>query len=121
MMKIASQIILSASLLGLLSCSENKSTQQSQPGNAPAAVGTQPAGMSTPATTVALNPEHGQPGHRCDIEVGAPLNLPARPNLTAPATVAPLPGQAPVAPGTNPPHGQPGHDCAVAVGAPLPK
>jgi len=23
---------------------------------------------------VALNPAHGQPGHRCDIAVGAPLN-----------------------------------------------
>ena len=33
--------------------------------------------LSTPATPqgggVTLNPPHGQPGHRCDIAVGAPL------------------------------------------------
>lgn len=35
---------------------------------------------STPvATGTGLNPEHGKPGHRCDIAVGAPLN-------SAPAT-----------------------------------
>jgi hypothetical protein len=26
-----------------------------------------------PATSQRLNPEHGQPNHRCDIAVGAPL------------------------------------------------
>lgn len=25
-------------------------------------------------SSVALNPAHGKPGHRCDLEVGAPLN-----------------------------------------------
>ena len=36
---------------------------------------TSPAQPATPgATTVALNPAHGQPGHRCDIPEGAPLN-----------------------------------------------
>jgi uncharacterized protein YvpB len=29
---------------------------------------------SNPAQTAGLNPAHGQPGHRCDIAVGAPLN-----------------------------------------------
>lgn len=28
------------------------------------------------ATGAGLNPEHGKPGHRCDIAVGAPLNSP---------------------------------------------
>jgi hypothetical protein len=78
-----------------------------------------------------MNPEHGQPGHRCDIAVGAPLNSPpaAQPAVTtAPIFTTPPPTQTPVAtppaataPGMNPPHGQPGHDCAVAVGAPLNK
>lgn len=27
--------------------------------------------------TPGMNPQHGQPGHRCDIAVGAPLNTPA--------------------------------------------
>ena len=29
--------------------------------------------VQAPQTTVMLNPPHGQPGHRCDIAVGAPL------------------------------------------------
>jgi len=48
---------------------------------------------------IALNPAHGQPGHRCDIAVGAPLNS----------------GDIKL----NPAHGQPGHRCDIAVGAPL--
>ena len=84
----------------------------------------------TPATA-GMNPEHGQPGHRCDIAVGAPLNSPPaeQPAITTTPTFNTQPAQqAPVAappvataPGMNPPHGQPGHDCAVAVGAPLNK
>lgn len=80
---------------------------------------------------VALNPEHGLPGHRCDIPVGAPLNspagaAPAAPAINAAPAMAPQPSAAPAvsqpAAGggrVNPPHGQPGHDCAVPVGAPL--
>lgn len=85
---------------------------------------------ATPAAA-GMNPEHGQPGHRCDIAVGAPLNSApaAAPAVTAAPTFnTPPPAQTTVAtppaataPGMNPPHGQPGHDCAVAVGAPLNK
>lgn len=79
-----------------------------------------PAQPNNAKSTVALNPEHGKPGHRCEIAVGAPLN-------SAPASVvAPnvsLPTAQPVVPGSsvtlNPPHGQPGHDCAIPVGQPL--
>jgi hypothetical protein len=78
-----------------------------------------PAQPNNAKSTVALNPEHGQPGHRCEIAVGAPLN-------SAPTTAAPkvsLPTPQPIVPGSsvtlNPPHGQPGHDCAVPVGQPL--
>ena len=101
-----------------------------------------------PAVTTAagMNPAHGEPGHRCEIAVGAPLNSPATapaaqapgsavttpsmtPALTTPSSTAPpltatpAPTAAPTttAPGMNPPHGQPGHDCAIAVGAPLKK
>ena len=78
-----------------------------------------------------LNPEHGLPGHRCDISVGAPLNSPpgntAAPSVqtTAPApapVMTPAPTNTPTSGSTaklNPAHGQPGHDCAIAVGAPL--
>ena len=96
-------------------------------------------------TPKGMNPPHGQPGHRCDIPVGAPLNSPA-PKTTATSsaaqsgsvsqnfTVTPPPAANPVpallstegtenivAEGMNPPHGKPGHRCDIAVGAPLPK
>jgi hypothetical protein len=85
-------------------------------------------------TGTGLNPAHGQPGHRCDIAVGAPLSSPAAatpastPTTTAPATattipkpvtINPQPAAQKVAPGMNPAHGQPGHRCDIAVGAPL--
>ena len=80
---------------------------------------------------VALNPQHGQPGHRCDIAVGAPLNTPAttvQPNVSA--TAAPVtttnidtkkvvPEVNSSSTALNPKHGEPGHRCDIAVGAPL--
>lgn len=99
---------------------------------------------------VMLNPPHGQPGHRCEIPVGAPLNSPAANPVQQPATAAPTataptirnnsmaptienanritPSQqrstaAPetgTKPANNPPHGQPWHRCDIAVGSPLP-
>lgn len=82
-------------------------------------------------TQPGMNPPHGQPGHRCDISVGAPLNSKPAPPVTAqPTTVSTAPQQQQVtmtevptktktAPGMNPPHGEPGHKCDIAVGAPL--
>jgi len=89
---------------------------------------TQATLQTAPAAAGAVNPPHGQPGHRCDIQVGAPLNSPAGNTAAAPVqqaqpAVAPAPVATPASGGSgriNPPHGQPGHDCAVAVGAPLP-
>lgn len=107
-----------------------------------------PQAMPKPVVVAkGMNPAHGQPGHRCDIAVGAPLNSPVKSNL---ATSAPTSASAPytitqtptttttsvpapttpallntettaTAPGMNPPHGQAGHTCAVKVGEPLPK
>lgn len=85
-------------------------------------------------TAAGLNPEHGQPGHRCDIAVGAPLNsAPAAkpaattttPSITPSMTPTAMPAStmpstpAPAGAKLNPAHGQPGHDCAIPVGAPL--
>ena len=104
----------------------------------------QPAQTAEPAKTagseaVVLNPAHGQPGHRCDLEVGAPITGPA-PATTAGVqpTANPLPAQnTPAQNNTvtvnpvpekkveksdvklNPAHGQPGHRCDLQVGAPL--
>lgn len=83
------------------------------------------------SNVVGMNPPHGQPGHRCDIAVGAPLNsLPNKsiPNQTATGSVSNSPMPAIVQtntaavvtkPGMNPPHGQAGHRCDIAVGSPL--
>ena len=76
-------------------------------------------GTSTSNQNVALNPAHGQPGHRCDIPVGAPLNSTSSSNNSNTQSGVPVssPGDVKV----NPPHGQPGHRCDVKVGDPLPE
>ena len=86
-----------------------------------------------------MNPAHAQPGHRCDIAVGAPLNSPVATAKNTPPTqqitqqqsqsVATDPANTantpvvttPTPEGMNPPHGQTNHRCDIAVGAPLPK
>ena len=86
----------------------------------------------------ALNPAHGEPFHRCDIAVGAPIDSAPAPQNPAPQPQAPVnnnfntnpipaaPQQtAPVTqnigpkPAVNPPHGEPHHRCDLQVGAPL--
>lgn len=107
-----------------------------------------PTAATTPVKVAAgMNPAHGQPGHKCEIAVGAPLNsapattttttssvtptvnsnvtpgsispsiINTTPTITTPTTTASTPAK--VAPGMNPAHGQPGHKCEIAVGAPL--
>jgi hypothetical protein len=97
-----------------------------------------PVQTQTAPTAPGMNPPHGQPNHRCDIAVGAPLSSPkgAAPAPTAKpapvvqsapqgqATITPVDmasGTTATKPGMNPPHGQEGHLCEIAVGAPLPK
>lgn len=96
--------------------------------------------VATPVSVAkGMNPAHGQPLHRCDIAVGAPLNSPVAvpkntpstqqttPQLsqsvaTDPANTATTPVvTTPTPEGMNPPHGQTNHRCDIAVGAPLPK
>lgn len=92
---------------------------------------------STMVTASGMNPPHGQPGHRCDIPVGQPLNAVASVPSAQPSTqniqvngnntvqIDPssmkggVATPAKTAPGMNPPHGQPGHRCDIAVGQPL--
>jgi hypothetical protein len=96
-----------------------------------------PTQQTTPATavptTAGLNPAHGQPNHRCDIAVGAPLSTPIQ-QAAQPQMVQQVPqgikpsvstGSKPTAipagstAKLNPPHGEPGHDCKIPVGQPL--
>ncbi len=88
---------------------------------------------TTTASKGALNPAHGQPGHRCEIAVGAPLPSAAINSTTPQATTSPtiqpqnpiinntpqLTVPAKATAGLNPAHGQPGHRCDIAVGEPL--
>lgn len=90
---------------------------------------TAPSGATPNAALAGMNPEHGLPGHRCDIPVGAPLNsAPAQQPVQQPAPqviqqpqVIPQQTEATTvtAPGMNPPHGEPGHRCDIPVGSPL--
>src|SRR5688500_16750188 len=115
-------------------------TPVATPSTTPANPGPVPvSNVVATAASQKLNPAHGQPGHRCDIAVGAPLTegpaqnakaaTPTSPVInpavqTAPTlqtkAAAPVVTTASVAPGINPAHGQPGHRCDVAVGAPIP-
>jgi hypothetical protein len=147
-------IIFSVFLLAVFACNntakddksetieENPITNTSESGEE--GINTDPivstGNASSGSSSGKLNPPHGEPGHRCDIAVGAPLD--SEPNKTlsidnvpppSPSnTITPAPsgnttigssntnsGSTP--PGMNPPHGEPGHDCAIPVGAPLKK
>lgn len=112
---------------------------------------TAPANTNKTVSATGLNPAHGQPGHRCDIAVGAPLNSPAKSAATTTTTTSTIPSTknnslnpaifpnynfpktdsvSSAAPqlqydstgaALNPAHGQPGHDCSIGVGKPLKK
>ncbi len=142
------KIIFSLAALGILSvsCEETKK-------EAPDANATEQESVDNTTSTdnneavaeVKKNPPHGQPGHRCDIAVGAPLDsAPTKNNVTAqpasnttgqgflsnsntnaaPAQATPQRPAQTTAAGMqgkpNPAHGQPGHRCDVKVGQPLP-
>lgn len=123
-------------LLALTGC-KNENTQKNTP-----ATQTENTVETTSGNSgdVALNPAHGQPGHRCDIPVGAPLNSAAKAdnnNTTrsqqgsteqSPILKTNNNNEVKLQPGTtgntasgnlNPAHGQPGHRCDIPVGAPL--
>ncbi|MCU7614341.1 hypothetical protein N0B16_07815 [Chryseobacterium sp. GMJ5] len=97
---------------------------------------------SAMTTVPGMNPPHGQPGHRCDIPVGQPLNstvapqnqaaqknitvngnntIQIDPNSVSPGKIRLDNNGKPVktAPGMNPPHGEPNHRCDIPVGQPL--
>jgi len=149
MKKLLYAAMVASSVIVFAACNnEPDATTQSATDSIAPAEGAAPSSLTTPANVeqsavaptqpanavpaqnaggnVALNPEHGKPGHDCAIAVGAPLgSKPATP-VAAPQAAPAVnvaPSGAPATTGSgkvNPAHGQPGHDCAVAVGAPLP-
>lgn len=108
-----------------------QTTTVAQPVTAPTSVTTTPAAQTATVNAKGekLNPAHGQPNHRCDIAVGAPLNskptqaVISTPNpkvtVTPPAATAQVPLLNEKGQRLNPAHGQPNHRCDIAVGAPL--
>lgn len=111
----------------------NQTVTMSEPvftttGKNPPSLNFNPPAAST-VTAPGINPPHGQPGHRCDITPGSPLN--SKPSVSAPTISTPTINspaikmeQTPTtkvatAPGMNPPHGEPGHVCGTPVGSPL--
>ncbi|MDT0690805.1 hypothetical protein RM549_13485 [Salegentibacter sp. F188] len=109
------------SLLSMVSCKDAEENTQPQAAQQENAVESSYLNKEeSKDSEVVYNPAHGQPNHRCDLPVGAPLNQ-AKQQNTATSTSG---NQSPVrlqsaTPRINPPHGEPGHDCAVAVGAEL--
>lgn len=101
--------------------SVNQPSQSGVAGQVSQPVAAAPVGMK-------INPAHGQPGHRCDIAVGAPLSSapaanpvkPAQPNMNVQPQSGAAQTPAVSAGGKlNPAHGLPNHRCDIPVGAPL--
>lgn len=112
--------ILALGLVSLTSCKDEEKEEATS-------TTTEMPVSNTTNTTAALNPAHGQPGHRCDMPVGAPLdgsaatNTQSQPQMTgntSPVRVNNT-NTSSATPTKNPPHGQPGHDCTIPVGADL--
>lgn len=105
--------------------------------------GTTAIAANSPSDKPALNPEHGQPYHRCEIPVGAPIDSAPQQNAApqvipqqsasnnnfntnpiSPSLSPAAPSSSPVQatgpkPAKNPAHGEPHHRCDLEVGAPL--
>ena len=119
-MKVIGIVALILCVAAMLNSGPGVPTQGSSIQNtaAPATV-VNPITSIPTANNAGLNPRHGEPGHRCDIPVGQPLNS----TPTAPASTLKIPATSilPTTPpnGLNPKHGQPGHRCDIPVGQPL--
>ncbi len=122
-LKLFSMIALVGSLTLVYSCREDGKKEGADAQTETTTPGAKfETKTETPASNeaIAKNPAHGQPNHRCDIPVGAPLNSPPA-NSNSGTPVINNSGT-PVNTGTakiNPPHGQAGHRCDVKVGDPL--
>ncbi|MGY5849230.1 hypothetical protein [Salegentibacter sp. F14] len=107
--------ILVVSLSLFTSCKEQEENSEST--TTPNVNSTTQENSTNASQAPDLNPRHGEPYHRCDLPVGAPLEQ-------AGTTQQNTSTQSPVrlrssTPKINPPHGEPGHSCSIPVGAPL--
>lgn len=117
--RILNIAIIALSLTAMVSCKEEKNETEASTENS------EVQATDNSKATAALNPVHGEPGHRCDLPVGAPLDQAANTSVQQINTTTSNPNVSPVrvnggdTPSINPAHGQPGHDCSVPVGAEL--
>lgn len=115
------KILMTAAIIAIpffSACKEDPKKEEPAAQETPAQNNTQVETNAAGSGEIALNPAHGQPNHRCDIPVGAPLNSsPSNTNTQQ----SPLMnnGSSPATGKLNPPHGQPGHRCDIKVGDPL--
>ncbi len=118
----ATKILLSILVvsLGLFTAckDEEKATETSK--ETPSVNSTTQESNTSTSEAPELNPKHGEPFHRCDIPVGAPLSQAAstQQNTNTQSTQSPVRLKSST-PKINPPHGEPGHSCSIPVGAPL--
>lgn len=138
-MKLSYFFLIGMLAFGLAACGADEEPAATA---APATPITTPPAQAAPANggaVGAVNPPHGEPGHRCDISVGAPLDGSAapqqptidmsqmgnglgQPNIQSTTVTPTTPtntNTGAAAGNLNPAHGQPGHRCDIAVGAPL--
>jgi hypothetical protein len=119
--KKISLVLFSIATLLVYSCRENPKTDDKTTQVETTAPVKKTATPVKSGVDVALNPAHGQPGHRCDISVGAPLDsapTPLKTNDQMSDVVLDKGGVLPKG-ALNPAHGLPGHRCDVKVGEAL--
>jgi len=111
------KIFLGIAVLGLTaltSCKDEEKTPETQ-----TTTNTQMSGQTSgSAETPDVNPPHGEPGHRCDMPVGASLSGASSNNTQQEMTTSPIRVRQDK-PTKNPPHGEPYHDCSIPVGGDL--
>ncbi|MEX0997655.1 MAG: hypothetical protein WDZ45_11440 [Flavobacteriaceae bacterium] len=111
-------------LVLFISCKDEKSKEnvEETPQSTEQTVNDATKNSSDNNSEVTLNPPHGQPGHRCDIQVGQPLPsgsaAKSSPVINT-SQKSPVINNSNSTAKVNPPHGQPGHKCEIPVGAPL--
>ncbi|SHG75432.1 hypothetical protein SAMN05444483_12719 [Salegentibacter echinorum] len=118
MKNLRNKILFGFALLGLIAFNSCKNQEEKTPETQTTAPVSKTSNNSAKSTeTPDVNPPHGQPGHRCDMPVGASLknaNTKKQPEMTtSPIRVRQN------KPTKNPPHGEPFHDCSIPVGADL--
>jgi hypothetical protein len=118
MKNTGNKILFGFAILGLMAFSSCKNSEEKTPETQTSAPNTtMTKNTAESAETPDVNPPHGQPGHRCDMPVGASLKGVSSNNQpemnTSPIRIRQD------QPTKNPPHGGPFHDCSIPVGADL--